>query len=108
MQVVWRRRFAAVSATAAAIFLAAATLLFALADPPVNSLGMTLVTIAPGSFDMGVDSTPLPESLTKGVSGVTFDRPSNQGDYDEAPVHRVVITHAFRISAAEVTIDQFR
>ena len=75
---------------------------------PQDSLGMTLVEVPPGSFEMGVDSSPLSRSLTTGVPGVTFDRPSDQGDYDEAPVHKVSITHAFRISATEVTVDQFR
>jgi len=54
----------------------------------VNSLGMTLVHIAPESFDMGVDSVPLPPELTKGVSGASWDRPDGNGDYDEVPVHR--------------------
>ena len=56
----------------------------------VNSLGMTLVRIPPGSFEMGVDSVPLPPELTKGVSGASWDRPDGNGDYDEVPVHRVV------------------
>lgn len=47
-----------------------------------------LVEIKPGSFDMGVDSVPLPAALLKGPNGVIFDRSSNQGDYDEVPVHK--------------------
>ncbi len=81
------------------------------AAPPagnVNSIGMPLVRIAPGSFQMGVDSTPLAPALTKGPSGVIYDRPSNAGDYDETPVHRVTITQPFWIGATEVTIEQFR
>ena len=74
----------------------------------VNSIGMALVRIAPGSFEMGVDSTPLPKELTKGPSGVIYDRPYDTGDYDEAPVHKVTIAHAFLMGATEVTIEQFR
>lgn len=73
-----------------------------------NSIGMKLVPIAPGAFDMGVDSTPLPPQLLKGASGVTYDRVSNEGDYDEVPVHRVTISKPFLIGQTEVTIEQFR
>jgi formylglycine-generating enzyme required for sulfatase activity len=74
----------------------------------VNSLGMTLVRIAPGSFDMGVDSVPLPPELTKGVSGASWDRPDGNGDYDEVPVHRVTLTQPLLIGQTEVTVEQFR
>ncbi len=50
----------------------------AAAMPPagnVNSIGMVLVRIAPGSFEMGVDSMPIPKELLKGPSGVIYDRP---------------------------------
>ena len=69
---------------------------------------VSLVRIAPGSFEMGVDSTPLPKSLTKGPNGVIYDRPSDLGDYDETPVHQVTITQPFWMSVTEVTIEQFR
>src|SRR5262245_56314769 len=51
----------------------------------VNSIGVTLVRIEPGAFDMGVDSVPLPDELTKGLRGVSWDRPDGNGDYDESP-----------------------
>lgn len=88
--------------------LAAALLV---ATPPPgerNSLGMEMVPIASGSFEMGVDSVPLPHSLIAGPSGVVYDRTSDAGDYDETPVHRVTLTRAFRMSATEVTVAQFR
>ncbi len=90
------------------ILVSAGLALFAAIDFPQDSLGMTLIEVPPGSFEMGVDSLPLSRSLTTGVPGVTFDRPSDQGDYDEAPVHKVSITHGFRISATEVTVEQYR
>lgn len=73
-----------------------------------NSLGMTLVRIAPGSFTMGVDSVPLPLAITRGVQNVSYDRPTQDGDYDEVPVHQVTITKTFLIGATEVTVEQFR
>jgi len=90
--------------------IAAAFLLLRAAPPAgsLNSIGMRLVTIEPGSFEMGVDSTPLPADLLKGPSGVIYDRPSDAGDYDEAPVHRVTITKPFSMSVTEATIDQYR
>lgn len=88
--------------------LVAVTIAADSARPTVNSLGMTLVEIPAGSFQMGVDSTPIAEALTKGPNGVIYDRPSNQGDYDEAPVHKVTISQPFRISATETTIEQYR
>jgi len=74
----------------------------------VNSIGMALVRIRAGSFEMGVDSVPLPKALLAGPSGVIYDRPSDQGDYDEAPAHKVTITQAFWIGETEVTAEQYR
>ena len=73
-----------------------------------NSIGMTLVRIEPGSFEMGVDSVPLPEELTKGFRNISWGRPTRDGDFDEVPVHEVTITRPIRISRTEVTIEQFR
>jgi formylglycine-generating enzyme required for sulfatase activity len=81
------------------------------AAPPAamqNSLGIALVRVDPGSFEMGADSTPLPKSLLAGANGVVYDRTSADGDYDEWPVHKVTITHAFWMSASEITAEQFR
>src|SRR5258708_6606289 len=69
----------------------------------INSIGMKLVPIESGSFEMGVDSVPLPPDLTKGLRGVSWDRPDGNGDYDEVPVHKVTITHALLIGETEVT-----
>jgi len=82
-----------------------------LAAPPagtVNSIGMAMVRIEPGTFAMGVDSTPLPKSLTAGANGVVYDRTSANGDYDESPVHRVTLTRPFWMSVTEVTAGQFQ
>ncbi|MGB6430190.1 MAG: SUMF1/EgtB/PvdO family nonheme iron enzyme [Candidatus Acidiferrales bacterium] len=72
-----------------------------------NSIGMQMERIPAGSFMMGADAAPLPKSLTAGIPGVMSDRPA-QGDFDEAPAHRVAITHEFSIGASEVTIAQYQ
>jgi formylglycine-generating enzyme required for sulfatase activity len=71
-----------------------------------NSIGMKLLRIEPGTFMMGVDSTPLPEELA-GLKGQTRPRMRN-GDYDEKPRHEVIITQPFYMSETEVTIEQYR
>jgi formylglycine-generating enzyme required for sulfatase activity len=75
--------------------------------PAANSVGVALVPIQPGTFEMGVDSVPLPASITKAPKGAGSNRPP-YGDYDEVPVHKVTITRGFLIGATEVTIEQFR
>jgi formylglycine-generating enzyme required for sulfatase activity len=58
------------------------------AQESVNSVGIEMVKIGPGSFEMGS----------------TLGR-----DYwDEQPVHKVTISRAFYISETEVTAKQFR
>ena len=88
--------------------LAAAALIAAPPTSNTNSIGMSLVRIEPGSFEMGVDSVPLPKSLIAGPNGVIYDRPSNAGDFDETPVHKVAISHPYWMSATEVTAEQYR
>jgi len=78
-----------------------------LAAAETSSVGIKLVIIRPGTFEMGVDSTPLADSITKAAKGAGSNRPTG-GDYDEVPVHRVTITKSFLLGATEVTIEQFR
>src|SRR5579871_3139105 len=93
---------------AAFLSLAALTLLLAASNrSETNSLGIKLISIPAGSFEMGVDSTPLPASITKAPKGAGSDRPSN-GDYDETPVHKVTISKSFLLSESEITIEQYR
>ena len=87
--------------------IAAAGVLVWAADTS-NSAGIAMVRIEPGSFEMGVDSTPLDAWLIQGVSGSSYDRQSAKGDYDETPVHKVTLTRPFLIGETEVTIAQFR
>ena len=51
----------------------------------LNSLGMKMVRIQAGQFQMG----------------------SEQGDWDERPVHRVIFSQPFHMSATEVTNAQY-
>jgi formylglycine-generating enzyme required for sulfatase activity len=66
--------------------LLAMPLLRSVGDDSINnSLGMTMVRIEPGSFEMG----------------------SAGGDWDERPVHEVTISRSFVMSATEVTNAQY-
>ncbi|HWB84845.1 MAG TPA: SUMF1/EgtB/PvdO family nonheme iron enzyme [Bryobacteraceae bacterium] len=94
-------------AAAASVFVLAGAAVDKTARETVNSIGLTMVRIAPGSFEMGAGSEPLPETILSAAGGVMSKRPS-QGDFDETPAHKVTITKSFRISQTEVTIDQFR
>ena len=68
------------------ILLLCAGTTWAKAKPAVNSVGMKLVRIEPGSFTMG------------GGAG---------GDFDERPAHKVTISRAFLMGATEVTNAQY-
>jgi len=68
------------------ILLLCAGTTWAKAKPAVNSVGMKLVRIEPGSFTMG------------GGAG---------GDFDERPAHKVTIRRAFLMGATEVTNAQY-
>ncbi len=78
------------------------------ADAGAGSGAPAFAHIAAGSFDMGIETNPLPEAITKGTKNVDYDRTSREGDNDEVPVHHVTISHGFDIATTEVTIEQFR
>jgi len=73
----------------------------------VNSIGIKLVRIEPGTFMMGFGSEPLADELS-----VTHDNGSprkalRHGNYDEHPTHKVTITKPFYIGAFEITNAQY-
>jgi len=78
------RLMVCVSAAAIAASSAAADL--PAGEEHVNSLGMKLVRIEPGSFQMGT---------------------AEGGDFDERPVHKVTISRPFFLGATEVTNAQY-
>ena len=70
----------------------------------VNSLGMPLVRVPAGEFMMGSDESP--EVLAAAFP--QYERKRFLKLDDEAPVHKVRITHAFYLGQTEVTVGQFR
>jgi formylglycine-generating enzyme required for sulfatase activity len=91
------------SSILALILLSSAYAMLAASTPQssVNSLGMKMLSLAPGSFEMGAETTP----FTLGQkTAESKDAPS----WDESPRHKVRISKAFRMSDEEVTLEQFR
>ncbi|QOV90390.1 SUMF1/EgtB/PvdO family nonheme iron enzyme [Humisphaera borealis] len=72
------------------------------AAPVVDSIGMKLIRIEPGSFTMGQDGPPADHHMNKHPA--EFDR----ADWDEKPAHKVTISGAFYIGEKEVTLGQYR
>ncbi len=66
----------------------------------VNSIGMQLARIDPGSFMMGGGTTPLPTE-------VAGDEWRLHGDFDEHPAHKVTISNPFYMGVCEVTNAQY-
>lgn len=69
-----------------------------------NLLGMRLVLVPAGEFMMGSDEAP--EALEKDYP--QYERRRFVELSDEAPVHKVRITHSFYLGQYEVTVGQFR
>lgn len=67
----------------------------------VNSLGMRMIPIDPGTFIRG-ETNQTPKK--------TFDVADylHRGDWDEHPVHSVTLTQPFFLAEVEVTVEQFR
>lgn len=85
----------------AALLLAPLDALHAV-EPITNSIGMKLVPIAPGRFQMGQDGPQSDYDMRK------HPGESDRADWDEKPVHTVNISKAFHIGATEVTVEQYR
>jgi len=66
-----------------------------------NSVGMRLVHIGPGTFEMGFGDEPLPQELITRKSHFSY------GDFDEHPTHQVEITEPFWMGTYEVTNAQY-
>jgi len=72
----------------------------------LNSIGMKLVRIEPGSFQMGQLETLGPNVLPVFRGRGLFDSLKN-GDYDEKLIHTVKINNPFYMSEFEVTNFQY-
>ena len=68
----------------------------------VNSIGMRLVRIEPGTFHMGQDGPAADYRMDKHPG--KFD----DADWDERSAHRVTISAPFFMGATEVTLAQYR
>ncbi len=69
-----------------------------------NLLGMRLILVPSGTFEMGSDESP--QALAAAYP--QYDQQRFLLLSDEAPVHRVRITNAFYLGQHEVTVGQFR
>jgi formylglycine-generating enzyme required for sulfatase activity len=67
-----------------------------------NSIGMKLARIRAGTFTMGQDGLQTDYKMNK------HPGESDRADWDEKPVHRVVISKPFYIGSTEVTVEQYR
>ncbi|MBD3321115.1 MAG: SUMF1/EgtB/PvdO family nonheme iron enzyme [Chitinivibrionales bacterium] len=74
---------------------------FVSAQDFTNSIGMKMVEISGGSFEMGGTASTDPLSV-KSYTDV------GTGEPDEVPVHTVTISSDFFISEYEVTVDQYK
>jgi formylglycine-generating enzyme required for sulfatase activity len=71
------------------------------AEAFVNSLGLRMVPLAPGTYVRG-ESNPTPAKPFDVAPYLTH------GDWDEHPSHRVTLTQPFFLAETEVTAEQFR
>jgi formylglycine-generating enzyme required for sulfatase activity len=62
--------------------------------------------IPAGSFVMGADAEPLSSAVVNGF-GVNSSRPIH-GDFDEVPVHKVILTHGFSIATHLISVAEFQ
>lgn len=73
----------------------------------VNSIGMKLVRIEPGTFTMGFETEALGDELTITHRGGKKRECLKRGNYDEHPAHEVTISRPFYIGISEVTNAQY-
>jgi formylglycine-generating enzyme required for sulfatase activity len=72
-----------------------------------NSIGMKLVRIEAGTFEMGQLKTPLTSEILPMFRGRGKVDCLTEGDYDEKPVHTVTITKPYYMGVFEVTNFQY-
>ncbi|MHC4636944.1 MAG: SUMF1/EgtB/PvdO family nonheme iron enzyme [Planctomycetota bacterium] len=72
-----------------------------------NSIGMKLVRIEPGEFQMGQVKTPIASEILPLFRGRGRFDGFREGDFDEKPIHTVRITQPFYMGVYEVTNFQY-
>lgn len=71
-----------------------------------NSIGMRMVLIPAGEFEMGLSKSPQPEPLPPPGDWRYLE--AEQLKQEQLPRHRVVLTKAYYFGETEVTFSQFR
>src|SRR4051812_28270808 len=100
MRDTWTRRLTTIVIATSAVVFWTYKAETSTASSVTNSIGMKLIRIQPGTFTMGeVNATP------PSLKGPQF---TDQGNWDEQPVHKVTISKEFFISETPVTIEQYR
>jgi len=85
------------------------SLLLSLIPIPLFAQGVgqiPVVRIPAGSFTMGADAQQLSNAVVSGF-GVNSDRPAH-GDFDEAPAHKVTLSHSFSIATHLISAEEFQ
>jgi formylglycine-generating enzyme required for sulfatase activity len=77
------------------------------AESVINSVGMKLVRIEPGTFTMGQDGPPLEDYVRQRRFGEIY-QDFDRIDFDEKPAHKVMLTRPFLMGVSEVTVAQYR
>jgi sulfatase modifying factor 1 len=72
------------------------------AAPLTNSIGMSLMPIRGGTFVMGQDGPQTDYRMKH------HPHESDRADWDEKPVHKVIISRDFYLGTTEVTVQQYQ
>ena len=77
------------------------------AEPIINTIGMRLMPIKPGTFIMGQDGPQMEDYMGHHRLREMY-KDIDRVDFDEKPAHPVTITQPFLIGVTEVTVAEYR